>query len=255
MRKRNVAATIMITALAFGSANASIISIDFNNTTDAAWTVSGTEAAGPLGSSYWNTTSAASGTGQALVDDSNNGTTATVTWNSGGTWTTGEGSGGGNTDGLVSHAYLDDGTTTNLYGGAVSSLITIENIPYAEYRIYGLLASGDGDNYSSRNFQVNGAYVWGTGRDSQADAYGTTDAAFAGTGSRWTKLEQGVTRGNYWTYETSGSTLVVNGIDKWAGGRASITGVIIEQIPEPATLGLVVAFGGATLFIRRKMDF
>lgn len=248
---KRIAAALTIAALAVGSASAGVISVDFNNTTDPGWTVSGAETAGPLGSANWNTTSTGAGTGQALVDDTGAATGASITWQSSGPWTNGDGN--GTTDEQVSHAYLDDGTTTNI-GGAVSSLITIENIPYAAYRIYGLLASGDGDEYSSRNFQVNGAYVWGAGsRDAQADAYGNTDAALAATGNRWVELEQGVTRGNYWTYETSGSTLVVNAIDRWAGGRASFTGVIIEQIPEPATLGMVAVFGGGILFIRRKL--
>lgn len=252
MKKRTIAAaTLVIAALAVGSVSAGVISIDFNNTTDPNWTVSGPETAGPLGSANWNSTSAASGTGQALIDDAGAATGATLTWNSANTWSSGDGN--GTTDEQVAHVYLDDGTTTNI-GGAVSSLITISGISYAEYRVYGLLSNGDGAEYSSRNFQVNGNYVWGAGvRDAQADVYGNTDAALAATGNRWVELEQGVTRGNYWTYETSGSTLVVNGIDKWAGGRGSIAGVVIEQIPEPATLGLVALFGGALVMMRRKM--
>lgn len=252
MKKRTMVASLVIAALAVGSASASIISVDFNNTTAANWIVSGTQTAGPLGSANWNTTSTPAGTGQALIDDAGAATGATITWNSANTWSSGDGN--GTTDERVAHVYLDDGTTTNMFGGAAGAVITIENIPYAEYRIYGLISSGDGDEYSSRNFQVNGTYVWGAGvRDAQADAYGNTDAALTATGNRWVELEQGVTRGNYWTYETTGSTLVVNGIDRYDGGRASIAGMVIEQIPEPATIGLVAAFGGGLLFVRRRL--
>lgn len=36
------------------------------------------------------------------------------------------------------------------------------------------------------------------------------------------------------------------------GDFARVDNIVVEQIPEPATLGLVVAFGGGILFIRRK---
>ena len=262
MRKREkMAVSLMFTALVVGSVSAGVISVNFAENYNQGF--AGGQNIGPLAtdSANWNNTIIDGGTGTFnagtlgnLKDDTGANTGAAITWSSANTWYNSDGT--GDDDHKLSVGYLDDGTTTNLFGGAVSALMTIANIPYAEYRIYGLLASDDngGDAYSSRNFQVNGNYVWGAGdRNAKADAYGNINAANAATGNNWVEIEQGVTRGNYWTYETSGSSVVVNGIDRWDGGRASITGIIIEQIPEPATLGMLAVFGGGILFIRRKL--
>ncbi|OHB68934.1 MAG: hypothetical protein A2V70_09630 [Planctomycetes bacterium RBG_13_63_9] len=76
-------------------------------------------------------------------------------------------------------------------------------------------------------------------------AYGNINASNTVTGSYWS-LADGTTRGNYWTIETSGSTLTIDCLPKaedppWAHG--SITAVIIERIPEPSTLTLLAAPG------------
>ena len=79
----------------------------------------------------------------------------------------------------------------------------------------------------------------------------------AENGENWTQIDPGVVAGNYWTIETSGSTLTIDayGYDNTgsANARGSIAGVIVEQIPEPATLGMIAAFGGGLLAIRRKL--
>ncbi len=42
-------------------------------------------------------------------------------------------------------------------------------------------------------------------------------------------------------------------VDSNANGQLAIDNVSIDQIPEPATLGMVAIFGGSILFIRRKL--
>lgn len=223
---------------------------------------------GPLGtdSSNWNSTidrdsgSLASGSITDLIDDAGASTGASITWNSIETWTNGAGT--ADDEHKLNAGYLGDGVTTidnQVRGGSVGAELIISDIPYTSYRVYGLLASGDGDNYPARNFQIsddqsNYSYVWGSGdRNTAADAYGNIDAADSATGNYWVEIEQGVTRGNYWTYDVidaSSSTLVVNGIDNW-NGRGSIGGLIVEEaIPEPMTILLLAVFGFAFL-VRR----
>ncbi|MCK4563543.1 MAG: PEP-CTERM sorting domain-containing protein, partial [Verrucomicrobia bacterium] len=84
--------------------------------------------------------------------------------------------------------------------------------------------------------------------------YGRIDDNNTANGSFWTQIVSGSVTGNYWTIETSGSTLTLDVLARNGGDRGAITGVIIEQIPEPATLGMVALFGGGLLFIRRKLS-
>ncbi len=244
MKNRKWAAILALAAMVVGSAHASLISVDFNNTTDAAWTISGTETAGPLSSAYWNSTTTASGTKGSLLDDSGATTTASITWSAPGQYTNGDLN--GTTDRQLAHSYLDDNTTTGIS-------ISMSNIPYAQYRVYGLVAS---DNMTDiGNWDVNGAWVLGGNGSTTAAAYGTVAANITAHGVAWTKIEPGVTRGNYWTIETTGGTLNITGPvrpDGYSKIRGSITGLIVEQIPEPATLGVVMASLAAMLVRRRR---
>ena len=241
MKNRKWAAILALAALVVGSAHASLISVDFNNTTDGAWTITGTETAGPLSSAYWNSTTTASGTIGSLLDDSGATTTASITWSAVAQWTNGDGN--STTDRQLAHSYLDE-TASN----AIS--ITMSNIPYAQYRVYGLVAS---DNMTAiRNWDVNGAWVLGGNNSTTAAAYGTVAANITAHGVAWTKIDPGVTTGNYWTIETTGGTLNITGLVRSGTVRGSITGLIVEQIPEPATLGVVMASLAAMLVRRRR---
>jgi hypothetical protein len=227
-------AVVVLAMMPLGGGHAAVISVDFNNTTSAAWTLSSGEAAGPLDSTNWNSTSTASGGPVTLVDDTGASTTATLTWSSSNTWTEGDGNGTANTK--LAHAYLDDG------GSAVQ--VTVSNLPYADYRVYGLFAS---DNATGiRNWDVNGNWVLGVDANTTAAAYATLAANQTANGEAWTEILPGSITGNYWTFVSSGSTLTINGLNRSGGNRGSLTGLVIEAVPEPTTLVLLgIATAGA----------
>ncbi len=255
MRKRNItAATLVIAALAVGSASASVISVNFvENASNQIF--AGGENIGPLAtdSSNWNsnetpdTGNFAAGTMGSLIDDTGANTGADIAWTTGGTYWQGDGT--GDDQHKLSVGYLDDTATTGGYGVR----ITVANVPYAEYRVYGLVAS-DQATLGVQNANVNGTWVYGDGSTTIGMGYGRIDDNNTANGSFWTQIVSGSVTGNYWTIETSGSTLTLDVLARNGGDRGAITGVIIEQIPEPATLGMVALFGGGLLFIRRKLS-
>ena len=237
------AATLLI-----APTQASLLAIDFNNTNNSAWIVTG--AAGPLGNTNWNRTSTASSVAPlALSDDAGNPTTATLSWSSSNHWTNGDGN--GTEDTKLAHAYLDDGE-----GGAS---ITIESIPYTRYTVYGLIASGQNSHtntYTTLDFQINGTdWVIGSIIDGDAGTSNNTATAHGGVGSAgggWDEiLGDGAGNqtqvGNYWIWEGGNTpTLTVNGQQRDGNSRGSITGLIIQEVvvPEPGSLALLLIGAG-----------
>ena len=133
-------------------------------------------------------------------------------------------------------------------------MVTFENIPYAKYRVYGLTASDWGQlstlSCLSRNFSVNGEWVYDGGEATTALAYGHICDNNANNGEYWTLLVPGsTTAGNYWTIETSGTTLTISGLPKNGDERGSLSAIVIQEIPEPATM-ILLGLGG--LVLRRK---
>jgi len=203
---------------------------------------------GPIGTDgiYWNHNSTlgtgssyVKGTQANLIDDSGVNTGVGVTWLCSNTWYTGEGT--GSDEAKLAVGYMDDGVTTDPYGVTV----TFTNIPYARYRVYGMYASDTNQNtdpyiVTMRNFEVNGAWALGGTAATTAQAYGRTDRNFTANGAYWTRIESGKV-GNYWTIETSGSTLTIKGLKKNGNERGSLSAVVIEEIdpflaydPDPA---------------------
>jgi autotransporter-associated beta strand protein len=105
---------------------------------------------GPLGTTFWNDSNgeaaSPSGTESNLVDGTGNPTSASITWSSQNTWYNGSGTGDENARLLV--GYLDD-------GGSGAS-VTLNNIPYAKYNVYGIVGSDSGGEYTTRDFRING---------------------------------------------------------------------------------------------------
>lgn len=252
---KTIRAAMVIAALAVGSASASVISIQFNENAGNQNFVNG-DSIGPLGtvSTNWNDTqyrdsgTLAAGTMSGLIDDTGTATAASLTWSSANTWWNFDGT--ADEQHMLGTGYLDDGA-----GGV---LITVNNIPYAQYRVYGLFASDaagsvtDGSTLTSVDFQVNGTWAYGGAAAATATVHGSIEDNNFANGTYWTEIDPGVVAGNYWTVETSGSTLTIDGLERNDTERGSLAGVVIEQIPEPATLGMVALFGGGILFIRRK---
>lgn len=235
--------------LTVGLASAVSISVNFSEN-DGNQVFVGNQNIGPLAtnSSFWNNTSPEgnrTGTLEAgtlvnpLIDSNGNVTTATITWSASNPWYNDDGT--GNDEQKMAVGYLDDG------GSGVS--IIISNVPYALYRVYGLLASdqGEGTTYTTLDFTVNGTDVLG----GTATAYKTMIASNSAEGANWTLLSTSDV-GNYWLSGiTSGSTLTINGALRSGDDRGSISAIIIEQIPEPST-GLLGGLGVLALLRRRR---
>jgi hypothetical protein len=71
-----------------------------------------------------------------------------------------------------------------------------------------------------------------------------------------TTLKTGINAGysQYVTFTaTAGDTEVVLTFGEVSSGVKCVSGFIVDAIPEPATLGMVVAFGAGIVFIRRRL--
>lgn len=234
----------LIAAGLLTTANAAVISVNFNNTAGPnAWVLTSTDTAGPIASANWNNVTGASNTsGITLNDDAGTATTASMTWSSANIWTSGVGN--GSNDKIILHPYLDDGSGVT---------VTVTNIPFAQYNVYGIIANADG-SYTSTDFNVNNG-TWAFGGSAAADGLAQTNIdALSGS---WVQATT-TTRGNYWKVENQAdSTLSIQGIARGFGGnapaqRGSLAGIVIEEVPEPAS-ALLLGFGGlALLFVRRK---
>ncbi len=238
----------VLATVAVMSVQASAASISMNFVENASNQIlAGGTPIGPIGTDgiYWNHNSAvgtpwATNSMSNLKDNTGTATGVNVSWRSSNTWYTGEGT--GSDEAKLSVGYLDDGVTTDPYGVQV----TFTNVPYARYRVYGMYASDTNQNtapyiVTMRNFEVNGAWVLGGTAATTAQAYGRTDRNNTANGAYWTKIVPGVKVGNYWTIETSGSTLTIKGLPRNGSQRGSLSGVIIEEIdpflpydPDPA---------------------
>ncbi len=203
----------------------------------------GGQPIGPLStdSANWNSTidrdsgNDAQGDKADLVDDTGATTTADVTWNSANTWFSADGT--ASDESKISAGYLDDGSTD----GSTGAVITVTDIPYANYKVYGLLSSGQNgvNEYSTRNFYVNDMLVLGGDESTTTLAFGGIAGNNAANGEPWTEIS-GSTTGNYWMVEASGSTLTISGLSRDDLNRCSICAVIIEKSgggsADPATL-------------------
>lgn len=248
------------------SASANIISLNFSENAGNQ-PFAGGELIGPLGtdSTNWNTTdfpdvgNLTAGSLFNLVDDTGTPTGASVDWTSSNTWYNHDGI--GSDEAKLSVGYLDDGG--NGY------LISLANIPYASYKVYGLIGGdqnqqthGDGiaNGYDSMNVLVNGAWVFGGDASTVAASYGTMENNNDANGENWTQLIPGQRAGNYWTMDATGAALTVQGqfrnADGNSGTRGTLTAVIIEDtsmvIPEPATAALALIAIGLLAGVRRR---
>jgi len=225
----------------FNTLSADIISVNFNNTTDPAWTLAPTASAGPLGSVNWNNTSTASGSQGGLLDVNGNTTSASISWTSANTWANGDNN--GSPDRILLHPYLDDG------GGGLS--ITVTNIPFALYRVYGIVSSDQNSNnntYTTLDFVVNGNGVLG-GTATAAGGWNYAQANFPG--NHWQELTTAQV-GNFWLSDIqTSSTLTIQGGARSGDNRASLAGIVIEAIPEPSS-ALVWGLGIMGLALRRR---
>ncbi|MCK5000358.1 MAG: laminin G domain-containing protein [Anaerohalosphaera sp.] len=186
----------------------------------------GGQTIGPIGTSstFWNSSAnattgdKANGTLVNLTDDKGMPTGIDAAWQSANAWYNGDGT--SDDQHKLAVGYLDD--------GGDGALVTLTNIPFDNYTIYGLYTSGQGDT-SMVNFDVNGTWVLGGDASTIADVYGTINSCNTDTGQYWTQIVQGTTRGNYWVVNTTGSTCTINAEPRNGESRGSLTGVIIAS--------------------------
>lgn len=210
-------------------ASIGIISLNFAENA-ANQVFDGGQLIGPLetDSAYWNNTinrddgSLAAGTIEGLIDDTGAVTEADITWVSNVVWWQFDGT--GNDEQRLAVGYLDDGDD--------GIRITVTNIPYGVYRVYGLISTDQNwlDSFPNRNYLVNGQWVYGGDATTDADAYGGITPNNENNGQWWTEIVPGETIGNYWTIETSGSTLTIEGLPRAGARRGTLGGLIIENM-------------------------
>ncbi len=194
---------------------------------------------GPLASPFWNdsntgiTGSLATGSEGNLVDNLGNATSASISWSSSNTWW--NGSGTGSDDAKISVGYLDDG------GAGVS--VNFTGIPYDFYNVYGVLGSDQGANYTSQDFQVNGAWAYG-------GSAATPGLGFGNYSGNWTQ-STATQRGDYWKVSNvAGATLTIQGQPRSGAQRGCLSAVIVEEATGVAaywdTNAATAGSGGAT---------
>ena len=203
------------------------IHVDFGE--GGSQTLTGGELIGPTAtnSTNWNKTSGAVGSLGSLADNTGANTGASVLWTSSNTWRNGDST--TNDQGRMAKGYLDDGTTS----GGKGARVTLNNIPYSSYRVYGLYASNQNSGGSSTmiNFDVNGTWALGGSSSTTTAAWGTISANSSNNGAFWTRIVPGSVQGNYWVVNSSGATCNIIGEAKgfFSSNRGSLTAVIIED--------------------------
>jgi autotransporter-associated beta strand protein len=202
-----------------------VVALDFKDNVSLE-TLDSTTPKGPLGTKIWNATAAqASGSKTGLSDDTGATSTVNVAWSSTNTWRV-NGTATTSQDARILLGYLDDSPNT----------VTITNIPYATYNLYGIVAS-DNDlvPYNTQDFKVNNTWVFGGAAAALAPAFGSWEAA----GSKWIQIDvPSARRGNYWKVSNlSGTTVTING-NTGQGGRGSLAAILVEgtNIAVPLTL-------------------
>ncbi|MBJ7392844.1 MAG: putative Ig domain-containing protein, partial [Chthoniobacterales bacterium] len=188
-------------------------------------TLDATTPKGPLGTRVWNVTNAGVATGQktALQDGLGFVSPLSVNWSAASTGRTGGATTSEN--GRLLYGYLNDGT---------GATVTVTNIPYPSYNVYGLVASDSSTTYNTLDFRVNGTWVFGGTSASKAPAFGSWEAA----GQQWIQIDpkQG-RRGNFWKLTgLSGGTLTIVGQPGDAPDRGSLAGIVIEANAVPSIL-------------------
>lgn len=225
-------------------AGAESISYNFSETSaNTSQVLDDTTPKGPLGSTVWNDSyvvtsgSVTAGSEDGLVDGSGGATPASITWSSKNTW---YGDGGTTSQSQkIVLGYLDDGDAGT---GNPGVFVTVSNIPYEKYNVYGIVASDHGSNttYTSKDFLVNGStWVFGGAAAATATAFASMEAA-SGNGT-WTQIIPGTQTGNYWKISNlTSSTVTIDGelgVNNVA--RGSLAAIIIEDASDSDHDGMI----------------
>ena len=228
-----IGVSVMLTA---GAVHAEMIGIHFNGSSIA---LPAATSAGLVPQTNWNNeVGQNSATAQSLNDSSGAVSGATVTWTSKFIWSNANATDTG--DRILFKGFI--GGQAQDVGGYRPAVVTISNIPYAEYDVYVYLTD-----------------------DSVKRAKITIDPLASATSTNWIHLNEqsstanpavftratsttaaGATSANYalWEGQTS-STLKVTLVGKKTGetggtsGNVGLAGIQIVQVPEPSTVVLL----------------
>ncbi len=136
--------------------------------------------------------------------------------------------------------------------------ITMTDIPYAQYNLY-IYAQGQnatGANFRGGSVELTGGQIYYFQGSASPANDGTGYVEMTTTSIPAVPAKTDIAFGNFISYEglTATSATVTVRTYKWTGDidRTQVYGIQIEQIPEPATLGLAVMTGFALLWRRRR---
>ena len=243
----------MVLAMAI-AADANVISINFDNTlTNASYTgvMEPTDLAGAPGvrvgnwNGWFKNDNTLGDAGQTIIDDNGSavaGFTATGSFG----WASRDNN-SVNDEALFSDI-VDVNTSTRL--------VNVSGVPYGQYDVYVYMRDDSDDRAGEFVLGSDTYFMRGIGSSESAG-----DPASDGTGyvlSTDTSFGVGtdIDQGNYVKFSNvSGESFQMAWTAVNAGDgtqRAKVAGFQVVQIPEPGTMGLIVAFGGALLFVRRR---
>ncbi|GEM_PF-612178 len=211
-----------------------VISIDFVGEGTA---MASSEQAGVISKANWNNALGASGTPLALVDENNNLTSATVTWNSDNIWALPITDSPGNA--RMMRGYLDTGKLD-------PTTVTVNNLPLssAGYNIY---VYTDGDNNSatrSASYQITGTGITTT-------TVNATDAGNSNFGGTFTQASN--SNGNYVLFTginaNSFTITATPGAASDGTARAPLNGIQIVPLGQSGTADFSVSANPSTISI------
>jgi hypothetical protein len=211
-----------------------VISIDFVGEGTA---MASSEQAGVISKANWNNALGASGTPLALVDENNNLTSATVTWNSDNIWALPITDSPGNA--RMMRGYLDTGKLD-------PTTVTVNNLPLssAGYNIY---VYTDGDNNSatrSASYQITGTGITTT----TVNATDPGNSNFSGT---FTQASN--SNGNYVLFTginaNSFTITATPGAASDGTARAPLNGIQIVPLGQSGTADFSVSANPSTISI------
>ncbi len=236
--------------VAGGSAQAGVVSVEFGY---SAHDVNGVAGVVPVAN--WNNTSSVDGSDTDLMDDAGVDTSTDIVWDGDEIWhkspvTQATG------DLNMMASFLND--TSGATDGVPNAFntITISEIPYPEYSLI-VYGHGEAGRLIQYNLIAGGSsttkYI-DLNTDYAAVRYADNDPADTNVlivDNGYVEATDADTQGNFTVFEgltDSSLTLEFGGII----GRGSVAGLQIVEVPEPATMSLLLAGGGLLLARRRR---
>ena len=246
MKTPTAIATILAAIGMVSSVSATAIALNFAQNNNQAFT--GGADIGPtlvlsgdkVNSTNWNSTidrdsgNLPAGKIENLKDSTGAATTATVEWSSSNVYWNNDGT--GSDEAKLAVGYLDDGSN--------GAGFTVTDIPYELYNVYVLFTSDSNGDYLHTPLTIDGVGYLG------GDNFLAHGRVTDGTG--WL-LADGSVNGNYaLVHNLSSTSLTVSSGVRSGAVRGPLTGVILEEVPEPSAPAFLAGLLGLGLLLRRR---